>query len=219
MAETKRIGAVGLVPRGNWSATEQYTKLSVVRHGTGKYVAKQANLNIEPGANENWESYWMLAVSDGGDIDEIVTGESYTNDQNFTVTPVEIKNASGASSFVNFFAKNGNAGVQVITRTITLAANAWTGSATPYTQTVTVTGVTTTSLNFITPVTTATASELETLYDANLQDGGQAANSITFKCYGKLPLQDVTLRVVIVLPASGAQAVYQTINTTQYGGA
>lgn len=218
---TKTIGAVGLVPKGRWSSTTLYTKLAVVRHDTAIYISKQPNMNIEPGVNANWESFWMVAAADGADVASVTAGTPYTNDDNYTATPITVETESGSTHTFEILAKNGNAGVNIITRTITLTTAGWTGSQNPYSQTVAVTGVTATSLNLITPTTTATSAELETIYNANLQDGGQDEDEITVLCYGDLPNSDITMRVVIVIPSTGGadvETIYETINETEYGG-
>ena len=221
MAERVNIGIAGFVPEGVWSASKQYEKCSVVRYGAGVYVAKQANTNVAPGVNLNWENYWMLAVSDGASIESVSAGEPVDNGEGFTETPVTISASSGFSDVIRVLAKNGNAGVSILNRTVTLSSSGWTGSASPYSQTVSVSGVTADSFNIISaPVGTA-ASALEMIYNANLQDGGQAENSITFLCYGNVPSENISVRVTIVVPSEGGadvEQVYADINNTDFGG-
>lgn len=80
--------------------------------------------------------------------------------------------------------------------TATLAAANWSGSAAPYTYALTVAGVTTTSNQEILPALNITAEQLEAMQAANIQDGGQAVNSITLKAYGDKPAVDLPIRVV-----------------------
>jgi len=81
--------------------------------------------------------------------------------------------------------------------TATLPASAWTGTDAPYSQTISVAGVTATSANEILPGASISASQLELLQLANLQDGGQAAGSITVKAYGGKPTADLPIRVIV----------------------
>ena len=79
----------------------------------------------------------------------------------------------------------------------TLLASGWTGSTVPYTYTLSLTGVTVTSMNEIMLTTSATQAQVEAMQAANITDGGQAANSITLKAWGDKPTIDIPIRVVI----------------------
>jgi len=81
--------------------------------------------------------------------------------------------------------------------TATLTAAGWTGSTAPYSQTVSVTGATPTSVNEILPGVSITADQLTALQAANLQDGGQAAGSITVKAWGDKPTIDLPVRIIV----------------------
>lgn len=79
----------------------------------------------------------------------------------------------------------------------TLTSTGWTGSSSPYTQVVSVAGVTATSINDILPALNITASQLTALQAANIQDGGQAAGKITLKAFGTKPTVSIPIRVMI----------------------
>ena len=78
----------------------------------------------------------------------------------------------------------------------TLLAASWTGDATPYGYTLTVSGVTATSNQEVLPALNITAEQLRSLQSANIQDGGQAANTMTLKAYGDKPTVDIPIRVI-----------------------
>ncbi|MGI6751075.1 MAG: hypothetical protein ACOX4U_00420 [Anaerovoracaceae bacterium] len=80
---------------------------------------------------------------------------------------------------------------------VTLSAASWTGSSAPFSITVPVAGVTTTSANEVLPSLTITAAQLEALQSANIQDGGQATGSITLKAFGDKPSINLPLRVIV----------------------
>ena len=80
--------------------------------------------------------------------------------------------------------------------TTTLAVKSWSGSAAPYTYSLTVSGVTATSNQEILPALNITTEQLEAMQAANIQDGGQAANTITLKAYGDVPTIDLPIRVI-----------------------
>ena len=81
--------------------------------------------------------------------------------------------------------------------TATLTAAGWTGSAAPYSQTVPVAGVTATSANELLPGSGITAEQLKALQAANIQDGSQAAGSITVKAYGDKPTINLPVRIIV----------------------
>lgn len=82
------------------------------------------------------------------------------------------------------------------TVTATLLAASWTGDAAPYTYTLAVSGVTATSNQEVLPALNITVEQLEALQSANIQDGGQAANTMTLKAYGDKPTIDLPIRVI-----------------------
>ena len=91
---------------------------------------------------------------------------------------------------------NGKAGKST-TVTATLSAASWTGNAAPYSYSLSVPGVTETSNQEILPAIDITAEQLEALQEANIQDGGQAAGSVTLKAFGDVPTIDIPIRVIV----------------------
>jgi hypothetical protein len=79
----------------------------------------------------------------------------------------------------------------------TLSAASWTGSTAPFSYSLTVTGVTSTSNQEILPSLTITAEQLTALQAANMQDGGQATNTIVLKAFGTKPTVDIPIRVIL----------------------
>jgi hypothetical protein len=78
-----------------------------------------------------------------------------------------------------------------------MTASGWSGAIAPYSQTLSIDGVTVTSANEVLPGTSITSDQLTALQAANLQDGGQAVGSITLLAYGDKPLIDIPIRVII----------------------
>lgn len=91
---------------------------------------------------------------------------------------------------------DGKATKSTIVAATLLAAN-WVGTTSPYSQTLSVSQVTATSVNEILPGTSITADQLNVLQGANLQDGGQAAGSLTIQAYDDKPAIDLPIRVII----------------------
>ena len=79
----------------------------------------------------------------------------------------------------------------------TLLAASWTGTSAPYTYTLAVNGVTANSNQELLPALNITEEQLTALQAANIQDGGQAANSITLTAFGDKPTIDLPIRVIV----------------------
>ena len=79
----------------------------------------------------------------------------------------------------------------------TLTATDWQGASAPYTYTLSVSGVTATSNQEFLPALEITDAQLTALQSANIQDGGQAANSVILKAFGDKPTIDVPIRLIL----------------------
>lgn len=110
-------------------------------------------------------------------------------------TSTEIGYVSGVTSAIQTQLNN-KSGVSTIVTT-SLASASWTGSSAPYTYSLTVSGVTTTSVNEIYGTTTITSTELDAFQKANIIDGGQSTNTITLLAYGTKPTINIPIRVVV----------------------
>lgn len=89
------------------------------------------------------------------------------------------------------------AAAQSTTTEVTLAAVSWSGNSAPYTYTLTVNGVTDTSTQEIVFATSINLEQLTTGQNANIQDGGQSANTIVLKAWGEKPTVDLPIRVIM----------------------
>lgn len=79
----------------------------------------------------------------------------------------------------------------------TLAAASWSGNSAPYTYTLTVNGVTDTSTQEIVFAASINLEQLTAGQNANIQDGGQSANTIVLKAWGEKPTVDLPIRVIM----------------------
>lgn len=78
----------------------------------------------------------------------------------------------------------------------TLLASAWVGASAPYTLGLAVTGVTATSYQEWLTGLSITSAELLALQSANIVDGGQTTDTVTFKAFGTKPTINIPIRVV-----------------------
>ena len=79
----------------------------------------------------------------------------------------------------------------------TLSSSSWSGDSAPYTYTLAVTGVTTSSNQELLPALNITEEQLTALQSANIQDGGQSADTIVLKAFGDKPTIDLPIRVIL----------------------
>ena len=176
-----------------------------------KYWAEQAQQSVGGVASFNGRA--GIVVPKAGDYDKGMVGLGNVDNTSDVNKPVSTKqqaalNGKQAKITASGLLKgDGAGGVTTATKgtdyagasetvTATLLAASWTGDATPYSYTLTVSGVTATSNQEVLPALNITAEQLEALQGANIQDGGQAANSMTLKAYGDKPTIDLPIRVI-----------------------
>lgn len=78
----------------------------------------------------------------------------------------------------------------------TLTASNWSGSSGSATYTISDGRITSTSVQDVTPVVGITAAQLKAYQEANIQDGGQVAGTLTLKAYGTKPTINIPVRVI-----------------------
>lgn len=88
-------------------------------------------------------------------------------------------------------------GIESTQTTATLTSTGWTGTSAPFTQTITVSGVTSTSIVDIDVQSTVTAEQLDAYINAKIVDGGQTTNNITLKAFGEKPTVSIPIKVVV----------------------
>ena len=81
--------------------------------------------------------------------------------------------------------------------TFNLTSGGWSGSAAPYTQTVTATGLTASSKGVVGIASSATQEQYLAAGKANLRCTTQAANSITMTAYGTKPTVNIPCVVTV----------------------
>lgn len=176
-----------------------------------KYWAEQAQQAV--GGVVSFNGRAGSVVPQAGDYDKEMVGLGNVDNTSDVNKPVSTKqqaalNGKQAKITANGLLKgDGAGGVTTATKgtdyagasetvTATLLAASWTGDAAPYSYTLTVSGVTATSNQELLPALNITAEQLEALQSANIQDGGQAANTMTLKAYGDKPTIDLPIRVI-----------------------
>ncbi len=92
----------------------------------------------------------------------------------------------------------GNTYAKKITNVNADAPASWSGSAVPYTLTITVSGVVSTSNVFVSLRNGASIAQATAYARAMISDGGQSTNSITLKAYGTKPTIAIPLSVSFI---------------------
>ena len=79
----------------------------------------------------------------------------------------------------------------------TLSAASWVGTVAPFTYSLTINGVTSTSNQDLLPSLTISSTQIAALQKANITDAGQSTNTISLKAFGSKPTIDIPIRVVV----------------------
>ena len=137
-------------------------------------------------------------VDNTSDVNKPISNatQAALNDKQAKITASGLLKGDGAGGVTTATKGTDYAGTSE-TITATLLAASWTGASTPYTYTLAVTGVTANSNQELLPALTITKEQLTALQAANIQDGGQAANSVTLTAFGDKPTIDLPIRVVV----------------------
>lgn len=83
-----------------------------------------------------------------------------------------------------------------VSLTATLISSNWTTTI-PYSQVVTIQGITSTTTGFIGIPDSATREQYETAISANLRKASQATNTVTFYAYGERPSINIPIEIII----------------------
>ena len=118
-----------------------------------------------------------------------------TTNPNWDTIDAELKDHADAIDVANDLISTKATKSTVVNKT--LLATSWTGSEAPYSYTLSVSGVTATSVQEIFPTTDITSAQLSALQNANIQDGGQTTDSITLKAWVTKPLIDLPISVML----------------------
>ena len=78
-----------------------------------------------------------------------------------------------------------------------ILSSGWIGEESPYTNSITIEGVTTNTDICILPSSTWTSDIIEVWGSAGILTGEQATNSITLKAYGEKPSIDIPISILI----------------------
>lgn len=82
-------------------------------------------------------------------------------------------------------------------KTTSTIGTTWDGDSAPYTQSISVTGVTATNVIEISLPTNATADQVEAYNSLVLQDGGQSTDTITLRAFGEKNTITIPINIII----------------------
>ena len=162
--------------------------------GKAVYLHANGNLPIVPFTRKVGAYIHIFSAATGN----VLMTQYKCQNNNWSSTPLNTHastHATGGSDPITP-ASIGAAPISTTTEA-TLAAASWSGASVPYTYTLTVNGVTDTSTQEIVFATSINLEQLTAGQNANIQDGGQSANTIVLKAWGEKPTVDLPIRVIM----------------------
>ena len=157
---------------------------------TGKYV--DSGMRVVPYVKNG---NWWVGQEDTGQSAEPKKPELSAN------TSYILWRLAGETTWKNLVSLSGiAANLRSSTATVTLYANQWVGDSAPYTYTLSLSGVTSTSNQDFLPIRKSdglTPEMLAALQAADLQDGGQSTGKVTILAYGEKPTINLRMRVIL----------------------
>ena len=148
--------------------------------------------------------HWIIQNTDTGILAEGVAGSNGTNGTNGTdgITPhidPTTKHWFIGTTDTGIVAEGVDGSSTTVSEvSVTLTAASWVGSQAPYTQSVTVTGMTTTKSGFTGISQSATAAQRAVASSAKLAITSQGTNTITITADGAKPSLDIPIVVTLL---------------------
>lgn len=177
-----KLGTIGYSDKGDYSSAITYSYMNVVHYNGNVYFSKQDNNTNNLPTNTSW---WGVMIQ-GGATD--MTGATSSTDGVHGLVPQpeagDNKKALYGDGEWKYISEQ---------KTVTLYSANWVNKA----QTVTVTGIKSTTNGVIGIPIDATKNMREIIKRASINMTAQSDNSITFTCDGEIP--DINIDVSIII--------------------
>ena len=195
-------------PRGQYEDGELYDVLDLVTLNNKLWIAKRSNIvNIEPSPINS--DYWMLAVDGTTDVNQLsseINNKITEINSNISGITERVTTTEGLINSLDTKIDNVEQQVGILESTkadkstvtnVTVLAADWTGDAAPYTNTISVAGVTADNIVEVLTPSSITDEQIEALTGAEANKITQDVDSLTLYAYGDIPVIDIPLTVVI----------------------
>lgn len=193
-------GRVMPIPKGPYDAAAVYNILDMVTLNNKLWIAKQSNFSNQEPVQTN--EYWMLAVDGTTDVkvlEQVITEKFTEYDGKFATVEEQLAATLGSvnEALAAMEQKlNTKADMSKVSE-VTIQSSGWSGSSAPYSNIVTVEGVTSSKFLEVMLPETATTSDVELFKKADIQKITTNTDSLTFYSYGTKPTSDLKVIVII----------------------
>ena len=200
-------------PRGPYDPDTIYQILDMVNYDNKLWMAKTSNLQGAIPSKDDTVN-WMLCIdSKGEDLQALeasidsrfasvgenivtLTGTIENVQSSMETADTELQTQITSNTNAVTALQNGKANKST-TVTTTIPSSGWGSDGPPYANTLTVEGVTETSIVDIVIPGTTTSDEMAAYQEAMILNGSQAEGQVTLYCWGVVPIIDLPVTIVI----------------------
>ena len=204
MNGTASAGSAAGVSRGDHVHPSDTTRVPTSRKVNGKALSSDITLDYSDvgaaatnhGTHVTYSTTTpaMNGTASAGSADTVARSD-HVHPSDTSRVPTS-RTVNGKALSANITLASSDIGIECVTGTATVAG--WSGTSAPYTQTITVSGVTSSNNIMVGAGALTSASQVDAYIAAQIVCSAQGANSITLKAYGDKPTVALPVSVVIL---------------------
>lgn len=185
------------------NASRTFCRFEVLSEGSRTKRYNYWTLHDNPAPQSQITAGLIQLVSRAPTMQGSLTGNATSADKLSTARNITLTgDVTGSATFdgsANVTLKTtisgGGGGTRIINATLT--STGWSGSSAPYSQTLTIDGVTSSSIIEVVPQSNITTAQVNAMANAMIITGTQSTNSMTLKAFGTKPTINLPITVII----------------------